>query len=156
VTRFFQGKLPHPVLKITIFSLKLPRCHNFAIFPYFFQFFHIFFLICPKNVGDLRICKIKVWKFQITTIGQKWRKITTVVPKLPWNYRSNYHKFPITTILQKWRKITTVVMKLPHLVTLLVSLAGIWIWLKILARKLLRLIITHVSFTKVVDFNSIL
>ena len=30
-----------------------------------------------------KICKIKVWKFQITTIGQKCRKITTVVMKLP-------------------------------------------------------------------------
>jgi hypothetical protein len=34
----------------------------------------------------------------------------------------------------------------------LVSLAGIWIWLKILARKLLRLIITHVSFTFQLNF----
>ena len=52
VTRFFQGKLPHPVSKITIFGLKLPRCHIFAIFPNFSQFFHIFFLIFPKNVCE--------------------------------------------------------------------------------------------------------
>ena len=45
---YFRSKITTSGFKITIFGLKLPRCHIFAIFsiffpifPYFFQFFHI-------------------------------------------------------------------------------------------------------------------
>ena len=39
MTRFFQGKLPHPVSEITTFELKLPRCHIFPDFSIFFSIF---------------------------------------------------------------------------------------------------------------------
>ena len=76
VTRFFQGKLPHPVSEITTFELKLPRCHIFAIFPYFSQFFHIFFIFSPKMLASGGGGKGRQKKFS----GEKFfRRITSYI-----------------------------------------------------------------------------